>query len=264
MSYDLLVFDATSVPLSREAFLAWHAAVMERDENAREDGASPGTAPIRSWYSAMVQHFPPLHLVEGATIDEARITEYTIGPNFVRADFAWSVAHEAFTAMRARAEENRLSLYNVSSPVREVYACNSAGRLRPLHADAVQGAPYRYAIWKRSATTKTAMLESCYEAITRGETHDAMDVFDAREIDDEIRKEFQVDLGGPARAVGMELLESSSVAWLLVSCHAVLAPEVSSYIVPLALQRELMVYDPQRGAVWGNRRPPAMRKKPRV
>lgn len=116
------------------------------------------------------------------------------------------------------------------------------------------------AIWKRSPTTKTAMVVQVYEAICNGQSHPATAAFDVAEFESALISEFGNYQNEPdmfdciIHSVGSA--SDGSNCWLIISCAHSNSAEVSSRLLPLALQRDLMVYDPQRQAVWGNKRPP--------
>jgi len=116
------------------------------------------------------------------------------------------------------------------------------------------------AIWKRSATTKTAMLAEVYAAICDGQTaHPAITTFDLAELEAALKAEFgdytkEPDMFGCP--IQCERGASDSGSWLIAHCEHSAAGDVSSRVIPIALDRGLLVYDPQRQTVWGNKRPP--------
>ena len=116
------------------------------------------------------------------------------------------------------------------------------------------------AIWKRSPTAKTAMLAEVYGVICDGQTiHPAIAPFDLSDLEAALRSEFGDYTKEPEMfdcPIHCDRGESESGTWLIVQCGHSDAAEVSSRVVPIALERGLMVYDPQRQAVWGNKRPP--------
>src|SRR5688572_16219642 len=116
------------------------------------------------------------------------------------------------------------------------------------------------AIWKRSATTKTAMLAEVYGAICNGQTaHPAMGTFDLPELERALKAEFGNYSKEPDMfdcPIHCERGASDSGTWLIVQCQHSESEEVKSRVIPIALERGLLVYDPQRQAVWGNQRPP--------
>jgi len=125
---------------------------------------------------------------------------------------------------------------------------------------------YDLAIWKRSARTKTAMLAECYEAIMEDKDHTAMDFFD----ENLLLKDFEKEYGKlHAEYFGEDVDDCPFLFsqgkgefgnWILFHLNWSKYQETTNKIVTIALQHGLMVYDPQRGAVWGNRRPPKIEK----
>jgi len=122
---------------------------------------------------------------------------------------------------------------------------------------------YDLAIWKRSTTTKTAMLAEAFEALSEGRDHPAMTKFDVQGLEQALKDAFG-DYDKNADCLIACAWGSTTVAdWLLIQCNFPVAEEVLEKIVPIALDLELLIYDPQREVVWGNRRPQklAVRKK---
>ncbi len=115
---------------------------------------------------------------------------------------------------------------------------------------------FDFAIWRRSPTTKTAMLAEVYESIRQGRDHPAMATFDLPAFEEALRDEF----GAAAfETDGLLLFASGSspnANWAIVECAHSVANEVAMRLIPVALAHELLVYDPQGKGVWGNKRPP--------
>ena len=113
---------------------------------------------------------------------------------------------------------------------------------------------YDFAIWKRSATTKTAMLADAYDAMCHERGHAAVDSFDVAELS----RAIQALYGGPAAQDAPFVLDGGShdgSSWLIVNCTHPAASSVRDSILDLVLSRGLLLYDPQRAVVWGNTRP---------
>lgn len=257
MSYDLLVFDPAAAPTDRAAFLDWYAATTDWDSSLAYDDPDRARPAIRSWYEDASREFPPLTASPAPSLDqEARVTDYSIGASFVYVAFAWSVAAEAFALCRRLAEARCLGLFNVSSPSTEIYLPNATGRLVPSSADFRTIAPFQFAIWKRAPTAKTAMLAECFASIQAGLSHDAMAVFDAAPLEQAIREHFQLDRSGTSSAVRVRTQRTETASSITVTTTPAAMPDTRDFIVPAALELSLMVFDPQAGAVWGNRRPP--------
>jgi hypothetical protein len=116
------------------------------------------------------------------------------------------------------------------------------------------------AIWKRSPTTKTAMIVQVYEAICEDQPHPATGAFDVAEFESALISEFgnykkEPDAFDCLIHSGGSACDGSN-CWIIVCCAHPMAAEVESRLIPLALQRELMVYNPQRQSIFGNKRPP--------
>jgi hypothetical protein len=114
---------------------------------------------------------------------------------------------------------------------------------------------YDLAIWKRSETTKTAMLAEAFKCICDGGSHRAMAPFDLAALESALKREF----GDYSTATEGEILCESGTAqgvgWLVVHCAHSAAASISQRVASIALSQGLLVYDPQRTVVFGNKRP---------
>ena len=120
---------------------------------------------------------------------------------------------------------------------------------------------YDLAIWKRSDRTKTAMLSECYDAIIEENSHTAMEFFN----EDEFLNGFEEEFGKRQKGYfGKEIDDCPFLFsigtgefgnWVLMHLNSSTQQITSNKIIAMALKHGLMVYDPQRKAVWGNKRP---------
>lgn len=109
-----MVFDPAAAPRNRVSFLAWYGKQVDWPED--DSPYDPETSPpnLRSWYEAMVTHWPNMQEVDDDHVDDPRITGYTFGPHAIYMDFRWSVADEAYDATRHSAVECGIGFYDVS------------------------------------------------------------------------------------------------------------------------------------------------------
>lgn len=117
-------------------------------------------------------------------------------------------------------------------------------------------------VWKRSARTKTAMLQECYDAIIEEKDHTAMDFFD----EDAFLSDFEAEFGKRQKEHFGEEVDNCPFLfstgrgqfgnWVFFNLNWSTHKETENKIVPIALKHGLMVYDPQQKSVWGNKRPP--------
>src|SRR5262249_16063125 len=106
------------------------------------------------------------------------------------------------------------------------------------------------AIWKRSATTKTAMLAEAYNAICDGRDHQGRGPFDLSRVERALEGEF-VDYKNSLDSIILcETGTTPAANWLIVQCAHSKSELVAEKVVPIALKLDLLVYDPQREAVW--------------
>lgn len=101
---------------------------------------------------------------------------------------------------------------------------------------------YDLAIWKRSATTKTAMLAEAYKCICDGGSPSAMAPFDLAALESALKHEF----GDYSTATEGEILCESGTAqgvgWLVVHCAHSAAASISQRVASIALSQGLLVY----------------------
>jgi hypothetical protein len=116
-------------------------------------------------------------------------------------------------------------------------------------------------IWKRAATTKTAMLKTCYAAIIEEQDHPAMEAFDEEVLLSSFAEEFGVrqkdhfGVDTDACPFLYSVGRGSFGNWMVCNLNWSTHLEASKKIVQIALQQGLLVYDPQHESVWGNKRP---------
>lgn len=115
---------------------------------------------------------------------------------------------------------------------------------------------YDFGIWRRAVTTKTAMVVEVWQAITEEHGHPAMGDFDAASVLAEIAQRFPSAQSDPDNALLGSAGRDGDAAWIVIHAPHSAAQEYTNLLMEIALAHGLMLWDPQRGAVWGNRRPP--------
>jgi hypothetical protein len=113
---------------------------------------------------------------------------------------------------------------------------------------------YDYIVWKRSPNTKTAMLTNVYKAICDGKDHPAMAPFDTASLERDLKGAFGDVNSNPDGPFLYSFDLENASPWLSICVNYSQVNAVTDKIVALALHHGLMVYDPQRGIVWGNKR----------
>ncbi|MBD8528178.1 hypothetical protein [Pseudomarimonas arenosa] len=115
---------------------------------------------------------------------------------------------------------------------------------------------YDFAIWKRAESAKTAMLAEVYAAVCDDRSHLAMAPFDLPALESVLKAEF----GDYSVDADLEILcypgQTESVCWMIVASPYSAAGDVHARLVPIVLEHGLLLYDPQRKSVVGNKRPP--------
>lgn len=123
MGYNLMVFDATNAPKTREAFMEWVKKQTEWNESHDYNDISVASPALKSWFMEMKEAFPPLNgsyaptdaqIAEDEDL-EAHLTEYSIGYHFIYLDFSWSMTQEAYDLVVELAHKHGVGFYEASS-----------------------------------------------------------------------------------------------------------------------------------------------------
>lgn len=122
MSYDLMVFEKSRAPKTKEEFMEWFEEQIEWGEDHDYQTISVASPALQNWFMEMKETFPPMNgefapddsaLEEDAEL-ESRMTDYSIGYDVIYAGFAWSVAEEAYEKMLELAGKHGVGFFDVS------------------------------------------------------------------------------------------------------------------------------------------------------
>ena len=105
------------------------------------------------------------------------------------------------------------------------------------------------------------MLAEAYKAICDGGDHPAMAPFDLSALEKALELNSAITR---TKFIGLILCETGTTPtanWLIVSCGHSAKCGSSPKGIPIALKLGLLVYNPQRESVWGNKRPDTLKKK---
>jgi hypothetical protein len=257
LSYDLMVFDAKVAPHDRKAFMAWHDKQLELQGSDGCNDPELPTPALRSWFREIIEVYRPMNgpLASG-DLDDPKVTDYCLGRSVIYAAFAWSEAKAAHKFVKELAAKHGVGFFDVSSDDGDIWLPTHSGEL----TKASSATNSKLAIWKRSETTKTAMLAEVYDAICEGRDHPAMAPFDLAALERALKDEFGDYENHVVGSVVCETGSTATASWLVVRCAASMAQSVVAKVVPVAIALDLLVYDPQRRCVWGNKRPPKKKK----
>ena len=121
MSYDLMAFETSKAPQERAAFMKWYDQQVQWSEDHAYNDPSVLSEALQRFYSELSEQFPNLNVedeifeaMEEAGTDN-RLTDYSLGTSVIYAAFAYSVADEAYTAMRELAIKHKVGFFDVSS-----------------------------------------------------------------------------------------------------------------------------------------------------
>jgi hypothetical protein len=116
MSYDLLVFEASTAPRERAAFLEWYERQVAWSEPHGYNDPAETSEALRRWYDIMTADWPNMNPPEPdeVDVDDPRLTDYSIGREVIYAAFPWPRAEEAYDRVRRAAVEAGVGFYDVS------------------------------------------------------------------------------------------------------------------------------------------------------
>ncbi|WP_440960107.1 hypothetical protein ACN6KS_16950 [Paenibacillus nitricinens] len=121
MSYDLMAFETSKAPQERAAFMKWYEQQVQWSEDHAYSDPSVLSEALQRFYSELSEQFPNMNVedeifeaMEEAGTDN-RLTDYSLGTSVIYAAFAYSVADEAYTAMRELAIKHKVGFFDVSS-----------------------------------------------------------------------------------------------------------------------------------------------------
>ncbi|KAA1180612.1 hypothetical protein [Paenibacillus sp. B2(2019)] len=120
MSYDLMAFETSKAPQERAAFMKWYEQQVQWSEDHTYNDPSVLSEALQRFYSELSEQFPNMNVedeifeaMEEAGTDN-RLTDYSLGSSVIYAAFAYSVAEEAYTAMRELAIKHKVGFFDVS------------------------------------------------------------------------------------------------------------------------------------------------------
>jgi len=120
---------------------------------------------------------------------------------------------------------------------------------------------YDIVLWKRSTRTKTAILKECYEAIMDEKDHTAMEFFDEAPFFADMEAEYGIR---QPQYFGTEIDDCPFLYetgkgefgnWIVLNISWSDYQKTIDVVVEIAVKHGIMVYDPQRESVYGNKRP---------
>ncbi len=248
-----MVFDAKVAPHDRKAFMAWHDKQLELQVTDDCNNPQLPTPALQSWFRDIIEVYRPMNgpLASGDS-DDPKVTDYGLGRAVIYAAFAWSEAKAAHKFVKELAAKHGVGFFDVSSDDGDIWLPTPSGELTKASSEMNS----TLAIWRRSETTKTAMLAEAYNAICEGSDHPAMAPFDLAALERALKDAFGDYENNLVGSVVCETGSTAAANWLVVRCAASMAQSVAAKVVPIALGLDLLVYDPKRQCVWGNKRSP--------
>ena len=109
-----MVFDPAAAPRERERFLGWYQEQTDWSDANSDVDPSVAADGLQCWYRSMLPTWPNMQEISDEQIDDPHVTGYTMSQSIIYVDFRWSVAEEAYDAVRRLAIENRVGFYDVS------------------------------------------------------------------------------------------------------------------------------------------------------
>lgn len=121
MSYDLMVFEKTKAPTTKEEFLVWYEKQTEWSEEHDYENISVSSLSLKNWFMEMKETFPPMNGEYAPDFDydidedlENHLVDYCIGRDVIYAAFVWSEAEEAYELTRSLAKKHEVGFFDVS------------------------------------------------------------------------------------------------------------------------------------------------------
>lgn len=119
MSYDLMVFEISKAPKTKEEFMAWYEEQTQWSEDHSYNDPKIASPALKDWYEKMKKTFMPMNESSSAEEnldedEESNLTDYSIGSSVIYAAFSWSKAEEAYTLTTELAQKCGVGFFDVS------------------------------------------------------------------------------------------------------------------------------------------------------
>lgn len=149
MSYDLMVFEPSIPPVTREGFMQWYNEQTKWEEDHGYNNPEIPTPALRSWFQEMIKQYPPMNgPLASDDVDNSKITDYSVGRSVIYAAFAWSEAVQARSTMFNLAQKHKVGFFDVSENNGGVWLPQSDGSYVCIHGDSTNK-PQWWQFWKR-------------------------------------------------------------------------------------------------------------------
>jgi hypothetical protein len=115
MSYDLMVFAPEVAPKDRKGFMAWYEQQAQWSEGLDYNDPANATENLHNWFLAVIKAFPPMNgPLRSDDLDNAHLSDYTIGRHVIHVGFAWSLAEVAHRTARELAARHDVGFFDAS------------------------------------------------------------------------------------------------------------------------------------------------------
>lgn len=122
MSYDLMVFEKSKAPTTKQEFMAWYEKQTEWNEEHGYLMPSVASPALQEWYTEMTKTFPSMNGDDTPAPDfldkdedlERHVTDYSIGCDIIYAAFSWSLVDEAYELTKRLAQQHEVGFFDVS------------------------------------------------------------------------------------------------------------------------------------------------------
>lgn len=139
MSYDLLVFDPATVPLTdRAAFIEWYYETTNWAGSHDYNDPASTSQPLQDWYGDMRLKYPPMngpYAKEFGPLQfwmNGKVTDYSIAPDAIYVAFNWSQALGAYKTVTRLAGKHEVGFFDVSSENGGVWVPDGKGGMRQI------------------------------------------------------------------------------------------------------------------------------------
>jgi hypothetical protein len=133
LSFDLMVFDTSAAPRSRQAFLDWYRQQTEWQESHGYNDPDVPAAALKAWFEDMIKTFPPMNgPLANDDPDDPKVTDYSLGRSVIYAAFAWPEAEAAHKLAKELAAKHGAGFFDVSADTGDIWLPTPPGSLERL------------------------------------------------------------------------------------------------------------------------------------
>lgn len=133
VSYDLMVFDASVAPRTRNSFMAWFEKQTEWVESHGYNNPEIPAPALQAWFFEIIKTYPPMNgPFASDDVDDPKVTDYSLGRSVIYGAFSWSEVEVANTVVKELAAKHGVGFFDLSSEEGEIWLPIAKGKLECL------------------------------------------------------------------------------------------------------------------------------------